>query len=95
MTVTISLAPVLGERAGGRSAVHVDAATVAEALHQLTTRFPELATLVWSPEGGINPFLVVFLEDQDIREFGGLDAALRPGDEISVVTAVEGGISVP
>ena len=91
MTVTIALAPALGERAGGRSAVHVDAGTVSEALGQLTTRFPDLESLVWSADGGLNPFLAVFLQDQDVRDLGGLNAALRPGDELSLVTAVEGG----
>ena len=89
--MTIALAPALGERAGGRATVHVDASTVSDALHQLTERFPDLKALVWGPDGDLSAFLAVFLQDLDLREAGGLGTVLRAGDELSLVTAVEGG----
>jgi molybdopterin converting factor small subunit len=91
MTVKVVLAPALGERIGGRSAVEVEATTVSEALRHLTGRYPELETLVWKGEEGFNPFLAVFLNDRDIRDLDGLQTPLRDGDEVSVVAALEGG----
>lgn len=89
MTVTIALSPALAERAGGRSSVHVDATSVATALRELTTRFPDLAELVWRSDDKLHPLLVILLQDQDIQEAGGLKTSLRPGDELSLVTAME------
>mgnify|MGYP001616826460 CR=1 FL=1 len=91
MTVRVALAPALGERAGGRSTIEVEGVTVSEALLHLTERFPELDALVWRGADEFNPFLVVFLNDQDVRELGGLRAPLRDGDELALVSALEGG----
>ena len=91
MTVRVALAPMLGERIGGRSAVHIDGTTVAEVLRTLGERFPDLNPLLWNAKGEFNSFLVVFLNDQDVRELEGLDTGLRAGDELSIISALEGG----
>jgi molybdopterin converting factor small subunit len=91
MTVKVALAPALGERIGGRSTVEVEGVTVSEALLHLTERFPALDALVWREGDEFNPFLVVFLNDQDIRDLEGLRTSLRDGDELTLISALEGG----
>jgi molybdopterin converting factor small subunit len=89
LTITIALTPALAERAGGRSVVHVDGTTVAEALRELTTRFPDLAPLIWDSAGALGPSLGVLLHEHDIHVLGGLETELRSGDELSLLTSFD------
>ena len=80
---------LFAERIGGVNSVDVQAATVDSALRALTDRHPALTPLVWS-KGALNPVIVVFLNDRQLvaAEIG---APVGPGDEIDIVSAVEGG----
>ena len=91
MTVKIALPPIFSERIGGRGAVDLTAPTVRAALVQLGESYPELNSLLWRSGDVVSPFLVVFVNDQDIQSHDGLDTPLHDGDEIVVVTALEGG----
>ena len=91
MTVRIALAPLLGERIGGRSAVEAEGRTVAEVLGALTRAHPELSGLLWKGEAAPNPYLVIFLNDRNIADLQGLATPVADGDELVVVSALEGG----
>lgn len=87
----IALAHLLAEQIGGADTVEVEAATVEEALRALTQAHPALAALVWRPDGSFNDQLVAFRNRDDVRRLQGLATPLRPGDELVLITAVEGG----
>jgi molybdopterin converting factor small subunit len=90
MTLRIALAHVLAEQIGGEDSVEVGGATVGEALQALTARHPQLASLVWR-EGRFNDQLVAFLNRDDVRRLQAMETPVRPGDELMLITAVEGG----
>ena len=81
---------LFAERIGGVSAVDVQAATIESALRALTDRHPSLMPLVWAKDGALNPVMVLFLNDRQLpaEEIG---APVGPGDEIDIVSALEGG----
>ena len=81
---------LFAERIGGVNAVDVEAATVESSLRALTDRHPPLMPLVWGKDGALNAVMVVFLND---RQLGAAEIGLPvgPGDEIDIVSAVEGG----
>ena len=81
---------LFAERIGGVSAVDVQAATIESALRALTDRHPSLMPLVWAKDGALNPVMVVFLNDRQLgaAEIG---SPVEPGDEIDIVSALEGG----
>jgi molybdopterin converting factor small subunit len=102
MPIRIAFPAQFAELIGGADSVTVDGATVGEALARLTERHPALASLVWprgagpapgtgGVRGALNPVIVVFLNGEDVRHAGGLQAPLREGDELTVISAVEGG----
>ena len=90
MSVLISLPALLADRIGGTSTVDVAAPTVTAALHVLAEQYPALENFVLGRNGAINPVIVVFLNDRQLAvdEFS---SAVRQGDEIEVVPAIEGG----
>jgi molybdopterin converting factor small subunit len=81
---------LFAERIGGANSVDVPAATVEAALRALTDRHPDLTPLVWAKGGALNPVMVLFLNDRQLgaAEIG---TSVEPGDEIDIVSALEGG----
>ena len=91
MPVTIQLPSVLAPLAGGQREVAADGATVREVVARLGERFPHLMPRLVDGSGAVYPFVALYLNDEDIRFLGGLDAAVVDGDEVAVVPAVAGG----
>ena len=91
MSVRVALAALLAERIGEPKELELDGASVEEALRDLSGRYDALTSLLWKPSGEFNPLLVVFLNDTDIRDLEGLATPLKPGDQLTVVSALEGG----
>ena len=81
---------LFAERIGGVSSIDVLAATVESALRALTDRHTTLTPLVWAKDGALNPVMVVFLNDRQLCA-AEIRTAVGPGDEIDIVTAIEGG----
>ena len=81
---------LFAERIGGVNSVDVQGATVELSLHALTDRHPDLTPLVWAKDGALNAVMVLFLND---RQLGAAEikTAVAPGDEIDIVSALEGG----
>ncbi len=93
MTVRVRLPALFSERIGGISSVELPGHTVEATLRALTDRYAELATLVWRSSSEINPVMAVFLNDAQIPP-GKLTAPVKPGDEIVIIPALEGGSTV-
>ena len=80
---------LFAERIGGVSSVDVRGATV-ESLRALTEQHPVLTPLVWGKDGALNAVMVVFLNDRQLIA-AELATPVAPGDEIDIVSALEGG----
>ncbi|MGH7639947.1 MAG: ubiquitin-like small modifier protein 1 [Candidatus Dormibacteria bacterium] len=91
MSVRVRVPSPLRQLTQGAAEVEVDGTTVAEALHDLERRFPGFQPRIFEPGGGLRHFVNVYRNDDDIRTSGGLEAALTPGDQLSIVPAVAGG----
>jgi molybdopterin converting factor small subunit len=90
VSVRIRLPALLADRIDGVDTVEVTATTVKEALHALTQRHAELATLVWTAGGTLNPAMVLFLNDRKLTTTGPTKAVYS-GDELDIIPAIEGG----
>jgi len=71
--------------------VEVKAGTVAEALSDLTVKHPDLRRHLYTEDGKLRSFVNVYLNDDDVRYLGGVDAPVTNGDEITLLPAVAGG----
>ena len=92
MTVRVTLPSVLRACAGGQAELSVAGATVREALNNLAERFPALAERILEPDfNRLRPFVILFVNDEDIRFLEGFDTPLRPGDTLAVIPAIAGG----
>lgn len=93
--VRVRLTQMLADHCGGEDDIALPlpgaAASVGWALRALTDRHEDLARLVWAPGGVFNDQLVAFVNQENVRHLQGMDTPLRDGDEIMLITAVEGG----
>ena len=90
MPVTLHLPAVLAKLADAR-AIESAAPTVGEVVADVATRFPALGARLRDDAGNAYPFVTFYLNDEDIRFQGGFGAAVRDGDELTVVPAIAGG----
>ena len=72
---TIKVPPVLRPQTGGEAEVSVDGGTVGEVLRALAERYPATEDQLFSPEGELNRYVNVYLNDEDVRVLDGLDTA--------------------
>ena len=84
--VVVVLPGILAAEAGGRKRFELDAATVGEALRSLP-----IADRVLDERGELRPLVNVYVDGEDARERGGLDAALTGGETVRLVGAIAGG----
>ena len=91
MAVTLHLPTVLSRLAENRRALELEGATVGAVIAGAAERFPQLAPRLRDANGAPHPFLNIYLNDEDIRFNGGLQAPVKDGDEVTVVPAIAGG----
>jgi adenylyltransferase/sulfurtransferase len=74
-----------------QDAVDVAGNTVADALQQLTARFPNIKKNLFNDQGKLRSFVNVYVNDEDIRYLDKVDTKLGGGETISIVPSIAGG----
>ena len=95
MTIEVKIPTILRTYTGGEKAVAAEGGTLTELIDNLDANHPGLKDrlLDGSVEGGgdLRRFVNVYINDEDVRFIGGLDATLADGDQVVVLPAVAGG----
>jgi sulfur-carrier protein len=91
MAITITLPNVLAKLADGRRSLTASGITLGDAVDDVSRQFPALKPRLTDGDGNPYPFVTYYLNDEDIRFAGGFGAAVRDGDEVTIVPAVAGG----
>ncbi len=91
MTALVRIPTVLRPAMGGDTSVTVEGSTVGEILDQLTANHPDVKVQLLNSDGTLHRFLNVYVNDDDVRYLGGVDAPVTNGDEITLLPAVAGG----
>ena len=90
MPITVKLPTILRSHAGGAPVVEANGGTLQEVLADLDARFPGLTDRV-SRDGGLSRFVNVYVNEEDARHLGALEAPIAEGDTVSIIPAVAGG----
>ncbi len=91
MAVDIRIPTIMRPHTGGQSKVSATGATVGELIADLVAQFPGIAGQIVTPDGSLHKFVNVYLNDDDVRYIGKLDAPVKDGDVMSILPAVAGG----
>ena len=90
MPITVKLPTILRSHAGGAPVVEAIGGTLQEVLADLDARFPGLTDRV-RRDGGLSRFVNVYVNEEDARHLGALEAPIAEGDTVSIIPAVAGG----
>ena len=90
MAVTVKIPTQLRAATGGESEVEVTGSTVGEALDAVFAAHTELRERI-TQDGDLRRFVNVYVSGEDIRFQQGLETAINPGDEVTILPAVAGG----
>jgi len=91
MTV-VRIPPTLRNEVGGARQVEAEGGTVREVLDDLVDRHPALAPQILQ-DGGIAPFVNVYVGGEDVRTLDGLDTSVPVGGTVILLPAMAGGSS--
>jgi sulfur-carrier protein len=91
VSIDVRLPTVLRPATGGQATVQATGSTVGEVFEDLVRHYPELRTQVLTDDGDLHRHLNVFLNDDDIRYLGKLDAKVKEDDTVTLMPAVAGG----
>jgi molybdopterin converting factor small subunit len=93
MPVIIEIPTAFRRFTDGQPRIDCAAITVAEALNELTAKFPDLSRHVRDDQGQIRQFLNIYLNEEDIRFLGGESCSIKDGDRVLLVPSIAGGCS--
>lgn len=93
MTAVLRIPTVLRPAVHGQTTVEIVGTTVGEVLNHLVATYPTLEGQVLDAEGGLHRFLNIYVNDDDVRYIGGLNAPVADGDDITLLPAVAGGVA--
>jgi len=91
VTVEVRLPNILRPVAGGEASVEAEGASIGEVFDDLIARFPGLRDSLLTTDGEMHRHLNVFVNDDDVRYLGKLDAKVGDGDVVTLMPAVAGG----
>jgi molybdopterin converting factor small subunit len=86
----VRIPPTLRAETNGEREVLADGENVRELLDDLMTRFPALRTQIIS-DGGIAPFVNVYVDGEDVRTRDGLDTPVEDASTVILLPAMAGG----
>jgi molybdopterin converting factor small subunit len=87
----IKIPPVLRAQTDGEAEVTVDGATVGDALNNLAEKHSGTRDQLFSPEGDLNRYVNVYLNDEDVRVLDGLETTASDSDTVVILPAMAGG----
>jgi MoaD family protein len=91
MSVDVRVPTILRSYTGGQKAVQGTGETLADLLTDLDGQYPGLKGRLLTDDGSLHRFVNIYINDEDVRFQGGLDAKLNSGDEVTILPAVAGG----
>ena len=89
--ITIHVPRELRSCCKGDAALMLAAANVRAVLDELERRYPSLYRGICDDTGAVRRHVNLFVNNDHMRDRDGLETALVPGDEVSILPAVSGG----
>ncbi|GAC1323418.1 MAG: MoaD/ThiS family protein [Mycobacteriales bacterium] len=91
MAIEVRIPTILRSYTDGEKAVAATGGTLAELFADLDSRHAGLRARLVNPDGGLQRFVNVYVNDEDVRFLGSLETPLADGDAVTILPAVAGG----
>jgi MoaD family protein len=90
MAIEVRIPTILRTYTAGEKAVTADGTTLSALIDDLEANHPGIKDRLID-NGDLRRFVNVYVNDEDVRFIGGLQAELKDGDQVVVLPAVAGG----
>ncbi|MEX0428243.1 MoaD family protein [Nocardioides sp. DS6] len=90
MAIEVKIPTILRTYTGGEKAVSADGTSLSALIDDLEANHPGIKDRLID-NGDLRRFVNVYVNDEDVRFIGGLEAQLKDGDQVVVLPAVAGG----
>ena len=90
MAIEVRIPTILRNYTGGAKSVEGSGDNLAGLIADLDERYSGLRERLVD-DSGLRRFVNVYLNDEDVRFLGGLEAPVKDGDTVTVLPAVAGG----
>ena len=94
MAIEVRIPTILRTYTGGEKAVDADGSSLSALIDSLEANHPGIKDRLVEDKGEgveLRRFVNVYINDEDVRFIGGLDAELSDGDQVVILPAVAGG----
>jgi molybdopterin converting factor small subunit len=88
---TVKIPPVLRPSTGGEKEISASGANVGDVLRSIITDHPDTERQLFGPDGELNRYVNVYLNDEDVRVLDGLDTTVEEADTVMILPAMAGG----
>jgi molybdopterin converting factor small subunit len=90
MSVTVSIPTILRSYTNNARSVSASGDKLADVINDLEKQFPGIQERLVE-DGSLRRFVNIYVNDEDVRFLGSLDAPVTDGDAVTVLPAVAGG----
>ncbi|MFD6161844.1 MoaD/ThiS family protein [Nocardia sp. NPDC060256] len=90
MPVTVSIPTIMRGLTGGEKRVQAQGATLSALIDDLDANHPGLAERLLK-DGKLNRYVNIYVDDEDVRFSGGLEAEVPADASVTILPAVAGG----
>ena len=87
----VRIPPVLRPSVGGEKELIAGGSSVGEVLRAVADSHPQTESQLFAADGGLNRYVNVYLNDEDVRVLEGLETAVTEQDTLVILPAMAGG----
>ena len=91
MSVIVQIPPPLRTLTGGLDKVQAVGGTVSEVISHLDSIYPGMADRIFQGGNGLNRFVSIFVNNEDIRLLAGDQTTVEDGDVVAILPLIAGG----
>jgi MoaD family protein len=90
MSIEVRIPTILRPYTKDQKTVEAEGSTLSAVISDLDAKYAGIGERLLE-NGALRRFINVYVNDEDVRFLGGLEAAIKDGDSITVLPAVAGG----
>ena len=90
MSIDVRIPTILRPYTKDQKSVQAEGATLAALISDLDAKYPGIGERLLE-NGALRRFINIYINDEDVRFLGSLDAQIKDGDSVTILPAVAGG----
>ncbi len=91
MPITVRIPSVMRANTATKATVECEGNTVGEVIADLVRQHKDIGDVLFDGDNNLHKYVNMYLESDDIRYIGGLEAPIGTAKELTILPAVAGG----